>query len=301
MLNVLTPFLLLLFFWGCGENERQPPSQDGPLVVASIFPLGDLTQQLVGDAARVEVLLPPGASPATFDVVPRSLLELQGGSLFVMVGGGLDDWLADVAGGPDSQARVLRVADGLHLLAEADEHAHHGTGNPHIWLDPILVRDEVVPKLSRALAEVLPEAADAILSRADELTDSLTALDGEIRATLEPLQQRSFIATHSAWSYFALRYDLDEAGVIHLHPGQDPSSREMARLTEIARAKKIPGLFVEPQLGEVAARALAAELSLPSFTLDPLGGPDEEGREGYFALLRFNTAQLVRGLGDGVQ
>jgi zinc transport system substrate-binding protein len=218
-----------------------------------------------------------------------------------MIGGGLDDWLADIPDSSGSEARFLRVADGLHLLDESDEHGHHGTGNPHIWLDPILVRDEVVPRLSGALGEVLPEAAEAILSRAAELTDSLTALDREIRSTLEPLRQRSFIATHSAWSYFALRYNLEEAGVIHLHPGQDPSSREMAHLTEIARTKKIPCLFVEPQLGEVAARALAAELYLPSFTLDPLGGPDEEGRDGYFALLRFNTAQLVRGLGGGIQ
>jgi zinc transport system substrate-binding protein len=301
MLSALTLPLLLFLAGGCGETERQPSSDEGPLVVTSIFPVGDLTRHLAGDAARVEVLLPPGASPATFDVAPRSLAELREGKLFVMIGGGLDEWLADIPGSSGSQARILRVAEGLDLLAESDEHAHQGTGNPHIWLDPILVRDEVVPRLSRALSEVLPEAAEAIASRAAELTDSLTALDGEIREALEPLERRSFIATHSAWSYFALRYNLEEAGVIHLHPGQDPSSREMAHLTEIARAKEIPSIFVEPQLGEVAARALAAELSLPSFTLDPLGGPDEEGRGGYFALLRFNTAQLVLGLGGGIR
>jgi zinc transport system substrate-binding protein len=282
---------------GCGTDRSADPPDSKPLVVVSIFPLGDLAEQLVGETARVEVLLPPGASPATFDIAPRQLADLRDGKLFVMVGGGLDEWLVRVPESSGSTAPILRVADGLHLLAESDEHAHQGTGNPHIWLDPILVRDEVVPKLAEALAGVFPDAAEGVSARAEALVDSLTALDEEIRNSLQPLEQRAFIATHSAWSYFALRYNLEEAGVIHAHPGQDPSSREMAHLAEIARDRGLGCLFVEPQLGEVPARALAAELSLPTLSLDPLGGPAEDQRTGYFELLRFNTRQFFRGLG----
>jgi len=268
-------------------------------VVTSIFPIGNLVDQLVGDHAAVEVLLPPGSSPATFDLAPRQIRDLQSGLLFVMIGGGLDEWLSELPSGSRGEIPNLRLSDGLHLLAEEDEHGHAGSGNPHIWLDPILVRDVVVPKLAEALSEVLPNAAADIRSRAVEMTDSLTALDQEIRQLLTPLEKRAFISTHSAWSYFALRYDLEEAGVIHTHPGQDPSSREMAHLTEVAEARGINCLFIEPQLGEVAARALAAELSLPTLFLDPLGGPEQADRAGYFPLLRYNASQFLKGLGGG--
>jgi len=296
--------VLLLFFpqvLGCEGAQGEGSSDTLPVVVTSIFPIGDLARQLAGELARVEVLLPPGASPATFDVTPRQIRDLQRAGLFLMIGGGLDEWVSQLPEASGGDSPVVRLSDGVPLLAgEEDEHGHdHGSGNPHIWLDPILVRDQILPKLGEALKGAIPDGAKLIDNRASLLADSLTALDEEIRETLRPLEHRAFIATHSAWTYFAARYGLEEAGVIHAHPGQDPSSREMAALLEVARARGINCLFTEPQLGEVAARALATELSLPTCLLDPLGGPNQEGRTGYFQLLRFNTRQLVLGLGGG--
>jgi zinc transport system substrate-binding protein len=188
---------------------------------------------------------------------------------------------------------VLRLADGIPLLAGDHD---HGSGNPHIWLDPILVRDRLLPTLESALKEVLPRSAATIEVNARALSDSLTVLDEEIRAALAPLEQRAFVATHQAWTYFAERYGLEEVGVVHSHSGLDPSSRELARLMEVARARGVGCVFTEPQLGEVAVRALASELSVPTCVLDPLGGAGLEERDGYMALLRFNTNQFVQGL-----
>jgi len=287
---------LLLFFLlpvACGGERGDPADGDRPLVVASIHPIGDLVHILAQDLVRVEVLLPAGASPATFDVTPRQLRDLQDGSLFLMIGGGLDEWVSRLTVGSGGDAPQVRLSDGIPLMAGG---GHEGSGNPHVWLDPILVRDHLVPRMTDALAEVVPEMAPVLDLRADLLADSLTRLDQEIRAALEPLNHRAFLSTHAAWSYYAARYGLEEAGVVHSHPGQDPSSRELAHLIEEARDHRIDCLFTEPQLGEVAVRALATELSLPTCMLDPLGGPGVEGRNGYFQLLRFNTGQFVRGL-----
>lgn len=281
---------------GCDAKVEDDRQAGPPAVVASIFPVGDLVRHLAGDDLRIEVLLPPGASPATFDVTPRQLRTFQDASLFLMIGGGLDEWVADLAQGAGEQTAVIRLSDGIPLLAGG---GHEGEGNPHVWLDPILVRDHFLPALVEAISGISPELTRTVPARASALADSLTGLDAEIRESLSGLERRSFLATHAAWSYFARRYDLEEAGVIHSHPGQDPSSREMAHLLEEARDHEIHCLFIEPQLGEVAARALATELSLPTCMLDPLGGPGLEGREGYFQLLRFNTAQFIRGLGGG--
>ncbi len=282
---------------GCG-GESPSGGDELPLVVTSIFPVGDLTARLAGDAARVEVILPPGTSPATFEVTPRQLRDFSTALLFVMVGGGLDEWVTEISKNAAGGSRMIRVSDGLTLMA-GDDHEHE-SGNPHIWLDPILVRDHVLPKLSSALEDVFPGRADGTRERAARLADSLTALDREVREAMQSLERRSFVATHPAWSYFAHRYGLEEVGVIHAHPGEEPSSREMAQLLETARTHEIHCLFMEPQIGEVAGRALATELDLPTCLLDPLGGPDMEDRSSYMDLIRFNTRQFVRGLrGDG--
>jgi zinc transport system substrate-binding protein len=288
--------LLLFLLAACGGGDQTASDDHRPVVVASIFPVGDLVQSLAGDAVRVEVLLPPGVSPATFDVTPRQIRDLQEGTLFFMVGGGLDEWVASLTEGHETNTPVIRLSEGIPLL-EGGGHGAEGEGNPHVWLDPILVRDHLIPRMVEALGQASPELSSILFRRAALLADSLTALDVEIREILEPLVHRSFLSTHAAWSYFALRYGLDEAGVIHSHPGEDPSSREMAHLLEEARENQIDCLFTEPQLGEVAARALATELSLPTCMLDPLGGEGVEDRDGYFQLMRFNTRQFRRGLG----
>lgn len=290
------PLFLLLTQASCG-GERGAPSGDArPVVVASIYPIGDLAGLMAGDLVRVEVLLPAGASPATFDVTPKQLRDLQDGNLFLMIGGGLDEWVARLPERAGHQTTVVRLSDGIPLLAGG---GHEGSGNPHVWLDPILVRDHLLPRMEEALAGVAPAGAGQIHLRTSQLADSLTELDGEIRAALAPLEHRAFLSTHAAWSYYAARYGLEEVGVIHAHPGQDPSSREMVQLLEEARDHQIDCLFTEPQLGEVAARALSTELSLPTCMLDPLGGAGVPERDGYFQLLRFNTRQFVRGLQKG--
>lgn len=286
-------FFLLLALSGCGGGSPEGQEESEPTVVASIYPVGDLVRFLAGDAADVEVLLPAGASPATFDVTPRQFRTFQNASVFFMIGGGLDEWVESLTQEAGDDTPVIRLSDGIPLLEGG---GHEGEGNPHVWLDPILVRDHFLPKMEEALSGISPELAAVVPDRRRALADSLTRLDAEIREMLSPLQRRSFLSTHAAWSYFSLRYDLEEAGVIHSHPGQDPSSREMAHLLEEARENEIHCLFTEPQLGDVAARALAAELSLPTCMLDPLGGPGMEDREGYFQLLRFNADQFVRGL-----
>jgi zinc transport system substrate-binding protein len=288
---------LLPLLSGCGPGDGGGREDEKPVVVCSIFPVGDLARQLTGEAARVEVLLPAGASPATFDITPRQLRDLQDGALFLMIGGGLDEWVADLTEGAGGGGPVVRLSHGIPLL-EGGGHGHEaeGAGNPHVWLDPILVRDQLLPGMVAALQGLLPREGGEISRRAEALADSLTALDAEIREALGGLDQRSFLSTHAAWSYFALRYGLEEAGVIHTHPGQDPSSRELANLLEEAREHEIHCLFTEPQLGDVAARALATELSLPTCMLDPLGGEGVEERDGYFQLLRFNARQFRRGL-----
>ena len=291
--------LIVFLISGCTGTDVEDPSDTRPVVVASIFPVGDLARTLVGDRVRVEVLLPPGASPATFDVTPRQLRDLQDGALFLMIGGGLDEWVGTLTEGAGGTTPVVRLSNGIPLL-EGGGHGDEGSGNPHVWLDPILVRDHLLPKMVEALGRISPELQASLVQRAALLADSHTALDEEIRGALVDLEHRSFLSTHAAWSYFALRYGLEEAGVIHAHPGEDPSSRELAHLLEEAQEHEIACLFTEPQLGEVAARALATELSLPTCMLDPLGGEGVENRDGYFQLLRFNTQQFRNGLMRGL-
>lgn len=285
-------FLLALTGACAPEEGDAPAGAERPRAVASIFPVGDLARRVAGGAVEVGVLLPPRASPATFEITPREVRMVSGAVLHLAVGGGLDAWATNLVEG-SSDARVVVLTEGIELEREGHGEA---TGNPHVWLDPVRARDRLLPRIADALAAAAPDSARVIRSRAAALADTLAALDREIRTALAPVTGRAFVATHPAWTYYAGRYGLREVGTLHRHPGQEPSARYLAELVDEARAAGVRVVFSEPQLAGTAARALAGELGVPVLVLDPLGGPGLEGGDGYPELLRWNTRQFVRGL-----
>jgi len=285
---------LTLALAGCSPATR--PDAPRPLVVVSIFPLADLVASLGGGDVDVTTLLPPRASPATWEATPSQVRMLDRADAFVMVGGGLDDWLGGLEP-DDPRVPHLRIVDGLELLDAGGDVHGHGGGNPHIWLDPLLMRDSVLPRLADLLIEVAPAQADGIRRRAEAWADSLTALDGEIRGVLDGVTSRSFVATHEAWGYFALRYGLTSLGSLYERPGHEPSARGLAALFERAREAGLTTILTEPQLAESAARAIATELDAEIAVVDPLGGPGLPGRERYCDLMRFNARSFGAALG----
>jgi zinc transport system substrate-binding protein len=264
--------------------------------VATIFPVADLVSLVGGDAVRVETLLPPRASPATWEVTPSQLRSVAAAEGVVSVGGGLDAWL-ERGDGLDQVPHRLRLTDGLTLLDESHDHGAGASGDPHVWLDPILVRDRLVPRFVEFLTGIVPAAAPGLRQRAERLGDSLTALDGEIRSALSDAAGRRFVATHHAWAYFSQRYGLESLGSLYERPGHEPSARGLARLIEEARSEGLTAVLSEPQLAGTAALALADELGAVVVVVDPLGGAMLEGRDGYLQMMRFNARAFRRALG----
>lgn len=284
--------LTLVSALACAGSQSSDTTNERPRIVASIFPIADLASALGGDDVQVDVLLAPGASPATFELTPGQLRLLRAADVYLSIGAGLDTW---VGAANHENAQTVVLTEGLELIASGDQ---EHDGNPHVWLDPVLVRDRLLPRIALALQAAAPAARERIDQRRASLADSLSSLEAEITRALEPIDNRAFLASHPAWTYFAHRFHLTELGTVHESPGSEPSPRALASLIDRARTAGVTTVFAEPQFGEAAAHALADELGGSVFVLDPLGGRHMPGRDSYIALMRYNTAQLVAGLGS---
>jgi ABC-type Zn uptake system ZnuABC Zn-binding protein ZnuA len=272
-------------------------------VVATIEPAAMLVRELAASRASVAVLVPPGASPHSFEPQPSDLAALAGAGLLVEVGGELDAWvraLLSVASPAPPRATLLE-SPGLDRLPASHGHADAADGashrfDPHVWLDPLRVRDSVLPALAARLAAA--DAADAAgyAARLAEAQARCTALDAEIRSTLAG-RGRRFVAFHAAWRYFAERYALEEVGVIEEAPGEEPTPRELAGLVARARAARVPAILVEPQLSPRIAETLAAEIGAKTVVVDPNGDPTDPARDTYPELLRWNARAFATALG----
>lgn len=268
-----------------------------PRVVATIFPVADIVRQIGGDAVDVVTLLPAGASPHTFEPTPAQMRDLAAAALVVRVGAKLDDWALKLLAAASVPPAIVTITDGVELLHDVEADAHEGHGaDPHVWLDPVLVRDQVVPRLLEALKLLLPGSEEALNHASERLRSELTRLDADVAKTLAHLDNPKFVSFHSAWRYFARRYGLEQVAVVEEFPGKEPSARAMAVLIESARRSHARALIVEPQFSARLGEQIAKELTGKVAMADPLGSPDIAGRASYLDLMRFNAKAFAEAL-----
>ena len=273
-------------------------------IVTTIQPLGLVVRELGGERVVVSVLVPPGASPHIFEPQPSDVESLVAARLIIEVGGGLDGWVHPLLAAASAKPERLTLLDlpgleplpaapGGHVDAGPHDAAHRL--DPHAWLDPIRVRDVLVPALAAKLAALDPPGGAAYAASRDRFVVRLTALDAEIRATLAD-HGRSFLAFHGAWRYFAKRYDLTEVGVIEEAPGEEPTPRELGALARRARDARVSAILIEPQLSPRIAQMLARDLGVALVTVDPSGDPSDPARASYTGLMLWNAQAFARAL-----
>ena len=271
-------------------------------IVVTVHPLALLLNEIGGDRVAVHVLVPPGASPHSFEPKPSDLVRVARADAFLNVGGGLDDWAARLFATAHDDGQPTAVSSLLGLVGREshssdrhagradDEHTHgHERGDdPHIWLDPILVQAEIVPALEALLIRHDPSGEAHYRSRATRFRNDLDRLDGEIRQLLGS-EARHYVAFHNAWRHFAARYGLEEIAVVQEMAGEEPTPRELGNLVRAARRAKLRAILVEPQLNPRLAQTLSAEFGGTTVLVDPLGDPTDSERSTYRGLLRFNA------------
>ncbi len=273
-------------------------------VVATIEPLGMLLRELGGARIDVTVLVPPGASPHTFEPQPSDVARLAEARLVVEIGGDFDAWVARLRSAAANRAPVFTVLSlaGLEPIADDEGHSRSPSGaavispDPHVWLDPLRVRDVIVPALSEQLAELDPSGRPTYAASLEAFRARLTGVDRQIRAQLAG-SKRSYVAFHPAWRYFAARYELVEIGVVERSAGEGPTPRELASLVAAARRAQVPAILIEPQLDPRVARTLAREFGATVVLVDPNGDPADPARARYQDLMLWNTRAFVRALG----
>lgn len=273
---------------GCGRGEMDRGGR--MLVTASIAPLADFAKQVGGKYVEVELLVPPGASPHTYQLEPSQMEMLSRASVLVLNGAGLEYWAkkaVDAAANPRLVA--MDTARGMKLL---DSDPEHPSGNPHVWLDPVNAIRQV-EAIRDAFKRADPEHASEYRANAAAYIGRLRHLDQEIRAQVKMFRARSFVAFHPAWVYFAKRYSLTQAAVIERSPGREPSPGEIREVVDTVRRLKAKAVFAEPQFSPKAADVVAAESGAKVIFLDPLGKPPDYD---YIETMRSNLRQMSEGL-----
>ena len=213
--------LVLLATSACGGSTGARVESDRPLIVATTTIVGDLASLVAGQEAAVEVLMPIGADPNTYEPTPEQTRQLREADLVVASGLGLEAGLSQALSDTECVGvPVLRLGEHLCPLVGADV-----TGkafDPYWWMDPLRAAGAV-----GLIADALLTVQDGRwVMRAMEADRDLGDLDSVIRVRLSRCDTwpRQLITSQPGLGYFAERYDciVTSPGAA-LAAGLDPS------------------------------------------------------------------------------
>jgi zinc/manganese transport system substrate-binding protein len=247
-------------------------------VVVTYSVAAAVVADLVGSAARVEVLIPDGTDPHEWRASAKDLESLRRATVIVDNGLGLEASLADAieqasAGGVirfslADHVRVRTVEGGDaghqpeaghdHEAEQGDEAGHDGEagggfGDPHLWTDPATMRQWVAP-----LADLLGQHAIDVQANVGPVQAQLDRLDAEVAELINaiPPQQRRLVTGHESLGYFAERYGLELIGAVI------PSFSSQAGAAAGALAELVA------KTEQAGVRSIFAEAGTPASTIE---------------------------------
>ena len=291
----------------CGQGGDASPSSaadDGAVnVVATTTIFADMVRQVGGDRVRVDSLVPKGGEVHTFDPTPSDVRRVTDADLIVRNGLGLDDWLAGLVRDAGTDAPVVALADDLEGVTLLQGAAHEGEEvageevNPHLWLN-VAYAARYAERIAEALTAADPGGAGAYADGLAAYRETLAELDEYAKTEIGavPEANRTVVAFHDAFPYFAAAYGLTIDGTIVDAPGQDPSAGEIADLVAAIRANGVAAIFAEAQFNDDLVTTIANETGVPVVTnlyTDTVG---DAPLDTYEQVMRWNVDQVVAAL-----
>ena len=330
--------VILLGTAGCSDRTTETKSitidqqaielakgEDKLIVITSIFPLYDFSSRIGGDQVAVFNMLPPGADAHDYEPTAKQTMAIADADIFAYNGAGFELWIDKILGALDGdhQLHILNATEGLPLLeANEEEHDHehsaiaelwygfiglfgfehehhdHGPNDPHVWLNPQLALQQA-EKVLEVLIQVRPEQAEYFTNNFSELRDELILLDQQFEEQLQDMSERTFVVSHSGYAYLAERYQLEQVAIAGIHPGSEPSNKEIRAIIDFLKQSDNRNVFFETTVSNKTAQVIATEANAQTLVLHPLENvtlEDLNNGESYVSIMYRNLENLKTGL-----
>lgn len=308
------------------KSAEQVVASEKPKVFTTIYPLEYVTKRIGGVHVEVINIVPPGVEPHDFEPTAKNMVALTEADVFVYNGSGLELWVDKAVENLDkNHTQIINTTEGLDLLKaheheeehadehgdehadehkdEHEEHGHehdhdHGEYDPHVWLDPSLLKEQADKVKHALIAKDQAHAADYEKNYV-QLASELDQLDQEFKEMVAQAARKEFMVSHSAFYYLAHRYGLEQVAISGVNPADEPSPAEMKKLVEHVKEHQLPYVLFETLVSPKVAEVIAKEAGVKTATLNPLEGltqEDVKAGKDYLSIMRENLETLREAL-----
>ena len=261
---------LVAGFAACTDMVNSPQSD----MAVTIQPLKYIIEGITGDDFTIDVIVPNGASPETYEPTPKQIIALNNSKMIFSTG--LIEFENALLGRLRNQSSIVNLSQGIELIEGTCSHNHskathnghsHSHGiDPHIWTSP----RELKAMAENAYNAIAKSYSDSTkyLAAYEVLMTELDALDKECEKLCNNADSKAFVVYHPALTYFARAYGIEQITVES--DGKEPSAKHLASIIEQAKQKGVKCVLYQTQYPRSVVEVLAKDMGIEAVEFDPL-------------------------------
>ena len=303
ILICLLSSIFILFLGACSQDKQNDVNEShGMKIVTSFYPVYSMVKAVSGDLNDVR-MIQSSSGIHSYEPSANDIAAIYDADVFVYHSHTLESW----AGSLDpslqkSKVKVLEASEGMTLdRVSGLEDIEVGKGvdekslyDPHTWLDPEKVAEEA-QIIADKLSELDSENKEIYQSNAKKFIDKAHELTNKYKPIFDKVEQRTFVTQHTAFSYLAKRFDLNQLGIAGISPDQEPSPRQLSEIQEFVKTYKVKTIFTESNASSKVAETLIKSTGVNLKTLNPLEA-DPQNDKSYLDNLEEDIAILAEEL-----
>lgn len=240
---------------------------------------------LAKDQIAVEVFVPPGSNPHTYEPSPEQIKQFTEVCVWFRTGDPVENKMVQFL--QEREVQIVNLSAQETLLT-GSSHKHgdmvHEEKDLHLWLDPTIVIKQVA-KITAVLSKQFPALAPTLAKNSQELQIKLYQLNTDIHSKLAPFHGSYLLVSHPAFGYYCKQYDLHQISIEV--EGKDPLPQDISHLMTRLKNHPVPVVFIEPQYNTKGALLIAEKLHIPHVEVNPYA-------EDYFKMLNDLTDLIVK-------
>ncbi|MEJ6394987.1 zinc ABC transporter substrate-binding protein [Gymnodinialimonas sp. 2305UL16-5] len=277
-------------------------------VVTTTGMIADAAQQVGGDLVEVQALMGPGVDPHAYRQTRSDIVATAQADLVLWHGLYLEAQMEEFLLDLDNTNNVVALAELLPQESLLSSEDYADQFDPHVWMDPHLWQD-VVAEVQAALAEALPDNADAIAANAEAFyaqIDTLAEYSEQVLSTV-PEQARVLVTAHDAFNYFGAIYDFEVVGIQGISTESEAGLQRIAELVDMLVEREIGAVFVESSVSDRNIRALIEgaaaqghEVTIGGELFSDAMGPEGTYEGTWIGMIDHNITTIAGALGGTV-
>lgn len=263
MQKIATFIICVLLIVGCTTKS----DSDKKTIFVTITPMQSIIEEITAGDFDIEVIVPKGASPETFEPTPKQVTSFSDAELIFSTG--LIDFEQSLIERIGGNAEVVNLSNGIELIAGSCSHGNHKHKHgvdPHIWTSPRALRT-MVTNAHKAIMAHYPDSVK-YTEATGRLLERINKLDNYCATRIKAEGVEAMMIYHPAYTYYARDYGIEQIAIEH--DGKEPSLRQTTALIEKAKEHGVKAILRQPQYSEDKVRAIANDAGAEIITTDPL-------------------------------